>query len=358
MPKDRKLRIFLIYPGHQISTIDVAIGYEQALRELGCEVFPYNYHNSLAFYNHALDYWASLNPRFQYCEEDWLRESSYRAVIECIRCVPDVVIVVCGFAFHKEAFLMMSEAMRLPVVLLLTESPYADMRVGQAPGQRTMIEEGKAVMAFTNERNSVGYLSESGVPIVYLPHSYDPGRHWKRDVGPDYESDVYFCGTMYEERWQLLDGVDWAGIDVRIVGPVLGDREVKGGVPNDELVKNYSRTKIALNIHRTSCGVFDERLIHVTDGQAWSLGPRSYEIAACGAFQISDPARGELFEVFGDTVPTFETSGELESLVRQYLAHPSAREELARRQHEAIKPCTFRARAEAILLPALRAEVL
>jgi spore maturation protein CgeB len=354
----RALRVSLIYPGHSISTIDVAKGYEAALRELGCNVFPYPYHNSLVFYSHALEYWAELNPWFQYSEEDWLREASYRVIPEILRSMPDVVIIICGFALHKEAYLMMSKALGLPVVLLLTESPYADMRIGHKPGQRHLIEQGGVSLAFTNERNSVGYLSETGVPVVYLPHSYDPERHWRRDVGPDYESDVFFCGSMYQERQELIGAIDWTGIDDRIVGPTQGDREVKGGMPNEEVVKHYSGTKIALNIHRTSCGVFDEELIQIMPGQVWSLGPRSYEIAACGAFQISDGSRGELYEVFGDTVPTYNTAGECEALIRRYLADDIARKDIAQLQHEAAEPCTFRARAAEILLPAIRAEVL
>jgi len=358
------MRFFLIYPGHKIATIDIAIGYEQALRDLGHEVLAYNYHNSLTFYNHALDYWQKKNPAFTYDMEDWLRISSEQAVLEALRFARDgadfVVLAVCGFAFHREAFLMLAKALGLPVVLILTESPYADMRIGTTPGQIDMIQQSGIELAFTNERNSVRYLSENKteVPIVYLPHSYDPERHNPQPPEDGYTSDVFFCGTRYQEREALFDGVDWTDIDARIIGAELVDREVKGGLDNAEVVKYYHGTKVALNIHRTTCGVFDERLVHVQDGQAWSLGPRAYEIAACGAFQISDDSRGELFDVFGDTVPTYRTAEECEALIRRYLADETARKELARQQHEAVEPCSFRARAEAILLPAIQAEVM
>jgi len=307
-----------------------------------------------------MNYWAEKNPNFQYNEEDWLRVSSEQAVLEAIRFAQGganfVVLIVCGFAFHKEAFLMLTQALNLPTALILTESPYADKNVGKAPGQRALLEQSGIQLAFCNERNSLGFLSESGVPVVYLPHSYDPGRHKPVDVDGEYHSDVYFCGTLYEERQALLDGVNWDGIDARIIGPQVEveKREVTGGVPNEVLVRHYSGTKIALNMHRTTCGVFDERLVHIASGTAYSLGPRAYEIAACGAFQICDEARGELWEVFGNSVPTFSDSQGLERLVRAYLADETARNELALEQRERVQPCTFKARAEAILLPALR----
>jgi len=347
------VRIFLIYPGHTISTIDVAIGYERALRELGHEVLAYNYHDSLAFYGEALEYWKQKNPRFDPSQAEWLRISSEMAVVEAVRFVPQVVIIVCGFALHRSAFDLLGRNLCLPLVLILTESPYVD------PDQRQIVEKGHIRLAFTNERRSVEYLAanEAGAPVVYLPHSYDPARHFPQAVGQEYRSDVFFCGTMYEERRQLLEGVDWTGIDVRIVGPELGDGEVQGGLANEELARFYCGTKLALNMHRTSCGVFDERLRHIEDGAAWSLGPRAYEIAACGAFQVCDDSRGELRIVFGDAVPTYRTAEDLEWLIRMYLADEVARVELARRQRERVQPCTFRARAEAILLPMIE-EVL
>jgi hypothetical protein len=53
-------------------------------------------------------------------------------------------------------------------------------------------------------------------------------------------------------------------------------------------------------------------------GAAESLSPRAYELAACGAFHLSDE-RAEVSEVFGDLVPTFRTPAQAEYLIRQWL---------------------------------------
>jgi len=348
------MRILVAYPGHAIATIDVAIGYEAALRELGYDVAVYNYHDSLVFYQHAMRYWEAINPSFSYSEEDWLRLASEMLVLEVVRTVPDVVLMFCGFATHKSAFELIGRNMRIPIALVLTESPYLD------ENQRVLLEQGYVALAFCNEKNSVGYLGEnrSGVPVVYLPHSYNPERHHPAPAEDGYTSDVFFCGTMYQERQDIIAQIDRGGIDLRVIGPRLGDNQVEGGIDNEELTKWYHGTKVGLNIHRTSCGVFDDRLLHIPEGIAYSLGPRAYELAGCGAFQLCDDSRGELREVFGDSVPAYNTAGELNDLIKKYLADDVARRELARLQHEAVEPCTFRARAEAILLPAITAEVL
>ena len=51
------MRILLIYPGHSHSTIDIAIGYERAFRELGHVVEAFDYHHHIAFYTTAISYW-------------------------------------------------------------------------------------------------------------------------------------------------------------------------------------------------------------------------------------------------------------------------------------------------------------
>ena len=79
---------------------------------------------------------------------------------------------------------------------------------------------------------------------------------------------------------------------------------------------------------------FDDR---IQLGEAYSVGPRTYELAACGLYQISDGERPELQEIFGDTIPTFSTPEQLEREVRWALANPHERRQQARRQHAAVQ---------------------
>jgi len=97
------------------------------------------------------------------------------------------------------------------------------------------------------------------------------------------------------------------------------------------------------------------------DGQevhlaGWSLGPRAYEIAACGAFQLSDE-RPELREIFGDAVATYVDGADLRRKVDYYLTHEGEREEMALEALDLVQSCSFEDRAEQILLPTIK-EVL
>src|SRR4030095_14464235 len=87
----------------------------------------------------------------------------------------------------------------------------------------------------------------------------------------------------------------------------------------------YRRARIGLNLHRSSkrYGRGAERVAH-----AESANPRTYELAACGLFQVSD-VRLEIYELFGDAVPMVDMSN-LERTVRAYLQDSPARHHAAR----------------------------
>lgn len=349
------MRILLIYPGHSHSTIDVAVGYEGALRSLGHDVRAFNYHNQLAFYSEALRHWLRVNPEFRVNDpgEAALLLASEQVIFEAIDLVPDVVLIVSGFALHRRAYDLL-DSLGLPLALILTESPYLDEE------QAKIIIQGHIRLAFTNERTSVDRLEElGGARVEYLPHSFDSTRHFSRDAEDGYQSDVFFFGTMWPERGRLLWPLKgwiarWRrGWRIQIEGvKSLG----KGLIDNDELIKSYNGTRIALNHHRTIAGADENgRERHINE--AWSLGPRAYEIAACATFQLCDDTRGELAEVFGDTVAMYRDGPDLRRKVDYYLTHDDEREEMAWAAHGRVQTCSFEERAEAILLPAIE-EVL
>ena len=81
---------------------------------------------------------------------------------------------------------------------------------------------------------------------------------------------------------------------------------------------------------------------------AESMNPRGYELAGSGTFFITD-VRPEVTEIFGDLVPTFETSQQLEDQIRYWLAHDEERRQVAERLPDAIAPHTFDDRVEKVL---------
>jgi len=267
-------------------------------------------------------------------------------VCEVVERVPDVILNVTGLGLHRRAYDLVGR-LGVPMVLLLTESPYMD------PEQRVIAEKGRCAGILTNDRVSVPYLGESGLPVWYLPHSFDPERHCPGKVGEGYRTDVFFHGTLWDERRQLLDAVQWNGHRVKIGGartdPEQPDVLIGEVIDNDEMIQWYRGTRIALNHHRRD--KFGGGLVQ--QGEAWSLGPRAFEIAACGAFQLCDDARGELGEVFGDSVATYHDAQSLGAQVDYYLGHDRERRDMAWTAYERVQGCAFVNRAREIVVPAL-----
>jgi len=117
-------------------------------------------------------------------------------------------------------------------------------------------------------------------------------------------------------------------------------------IDNPFTARIYRGATIGISMHRTERTYEGEALID--SGEAYSVGPRTYELAACGLFQLSDE-RAELHDIFNGSVPTFRTPADLERLVRYYLSNSDERQELAGRQLEAVKPHTVERRMAQLL---------
>lgn len=347
--RGRAKRVFLVYSGHLVSTFDVGRGWERALRQMGHDVKPYNYHDRIQFYGVAGEAWQQTTGRPMQTM-NLVRLASEGAIAEAIEYVPDVVVIISGLVIDR-VLLTVFQRLQIPMVLILTESPYSD-------DQQSALLPPMALVC-TNDKSSLPRLQRYNKNTVYLPHSYDPWVHYPQEVGPEYRHGVFFFGTLYPERKEMLSGVRWTGIDACISGTVIGKdgtvrvtRKTRRGLPtwqpNGELAKHYSGAKISLGWHRTTADYF---LGTVIGHDAWSLGPRSFEIPACGGFMLSDGTRPELREVYGDTVPTFTTAREMLREVRYYLRHEDERRVMAEAQRRAVAPCSFRERAEGILWP-------
>jgi hypothetical protein len=274
---------------------------------------------------------------------------------------PDVIVVICGLVLPPQV-LPLIRKLRVPIVSILTESPYSDENQGN------LVVRWSA-LSFANDRSSLPRLSQFGT-TCYLPHSYDPLVHFPRTVSPDYLHDVFFFGTLYPERKMLFDAVDWGDLDVSLSGThILDDGDVvvvksrghgfseeRSGNPtalstwqtNEELAKHYCGSLVNVQMHRTTADYLRGTQI---GGDAYSLGPRAFEIPACGALMVSDASRPELSEVFGESVPAFHDAEDLQRIVRALVSDPAAADILRTAQHERVQGCTFRNRLDDIVWP-------
>lgn len=340
-------RILVIHPGHLFSTSDVYDGLVAGLKANGADVVTFPLDRTLhkaGALMHAGEVYglpAELMPHDMYA----LAAQGIPGV--AMHQDVDIAIAVTGSNLPWTIPLTLKRGGIL-TALLCTESPYLTK-------SREMHDAAVYDAVFTNERNAVPLFTRNAPGTVhYIPHAYNPAVHQPGPVEDDKVCDALFIGTGFEERQALFDGVDWADIHRVILGTMwdgVGTVEqlLSRLTANEDTAAWYRSAHITINHHRTT-GQYGDGT-HIQAGDAASLGPRAYEIAACGGFQVCDDSRAEAGDVFGDTLPTYRSgdSADLERVIRFYLARPDERDRLAAAQHQAIVPHTWTARAAQLL---------
>lgn len=344
----RMPKILCVHPGASWSTADVFDGLVHGLKHWGVDVIEYRLDGRLEHEHRSM---AALYRRAKKAHQtvpkptrvDTVYKASEGVVSMALRERADVVIILSAMFFHPAAMVMLRRA-NTKVVLLCTESPYDltdEVRIAELITKQDEYA-GQVVNplsgVWTNERTSVSAFAQVNPHAGYLPHAWHPERHSAEPQPLDaavLAHDVVFVGTGtgFTERVEFFEAIDWTGINLGLYGSWDGLRPrsplrpfVRGAqVTNLMAAALYRRAKISLNFYRKSkgFGAGAPRIAH-----AESLNPRAYELAACGAFHLSDP-RAEVAEKFGDLVPTFTTAGEAEALIRQWLADDAGRAAVA-----------------------------
>lgn len=188
---------------------------------------------------------------------------------------------------------------------------------------------------------------------LYLPLAAQPEFHKPVDLTPieqnKYGSDVSFMGAGYPNRRiafrELVGhdfkiwGTEWEGDHV--LEPLV---QLKGArVSPEECVKIFNATKINLNLHSS---VQVDELVTFGD----FVNPRTFELAACGAFQLVDK-RSLLPELFADDeLATFETLEELVQKIEYFNSNADERDAFVHKARErVITEHTYRARMRALI---------
>ncbi|WP_027719818.1 glycosyltransferase [uncultured Desulfovibrio sp.] len=172
---------------------------------------------------------------------------------------------------------------------------------------------------------------------MYLPLAALPEFHKALELSPteqkEYGSDIAFLGAGYPNRrlaFRLLAGRDFKiwGSDWEGEGLLSGNIQRQGArISEEESIKVYNAAKVNLNLHSSLQG---GDLVSHGD----FVNPRTFELAAMGAFQLVDQ-RGLLGELFApDELATFTSMNECYAKIDYFLAHPEKREAYARRARE------------------------
>ena len=180
----------------------------------------------------------------------------------------------------------------------------------------------------TTKSFNIDTLSLLGAKAVtYVPHGYRDNCHFpvsvKKKDRERYGSDVVFVGTWERPRAQMLEqlngfalrvwGNDWhrlrpgSALHLSVAG-----RAVYGG----ELARVFGASKVSLSFLRRA-----NRDLHTS---------RTFEIPACGGFQLSERTE-EVLNFFeeGKEIECFSSLDELKDKITYYLKHESQRLRIA-----------------------------
>ena len=176
-------------------------------------------------------------------------------------------------------------------------------------------------------------LNQKGVNHHYLPMAADPEKHKPVSLSePEIEefgSDISFMGAGYPNRRVFLqtllnDDFKLWGTEWDMNSPLAGKLQRSGGrISVDDYVKIFNASKININLHSwMEPGIFNPRGDFVN--------PRTFEIAACGGFQLCDPRieLPNLFEI-GKEIITFDSAEDFNRKKDYYLKNPEERGKIA-----------------------------
>ena len=210
------------------------------------------------------------------------------------------------------------------------------------------------VFAVIQKEPFLSMLADAGqTNALYLPLAAQPDFHKPLQLSDqerrEYGADIGFLGAGYPNRRlafrQLVGrdfkiwGSDWDG------ETLLAAHVQRGGarIDAEESVKIYNATRVNLNLH-SSLGTAD--LVSMGD----FVNPRTFELAAMGAFQLVD-RRGLMPELFAqDELATFGTLEEFYAAIDHFVAHPDEREAFAARARaRVLRDHTYEQRMAALL---------
>lgn len=212
-------------------------------------------------------------------------------------------------------------------------------------------------LVFTNDAACASAYGDKGrhLPLAACPalHAHEVGS----EAAGHYRYDLFFAGTAWPNRVALLrrlfEGI--GGLKAKIALPTnphlpsfdlpLAPSEYSWRVPNSEFARLANRSRVVLTIHRDFSGSGGK-------GAAETPGPRLFETALAGGFQLVDTSipGTEAFLAEGSEFVGFRGAAECLDKLNHYLAHPEEREAIARAaQHRVRTTHLYRHRVDTLL---------
>ncbi|MFC0329323.1 glycosyltransferase [Paenibacillus sepulcri] len=247
---------------------------------------------------------------------------------------PDLVIVLDGLQFNVYHADEMRRA-GIRTAIWFTDDPYYTDITGPLSLHFDEV--------FTLELNCVEMYRNLGCPrVYYLPLGAYPAEFRPRNPKLTQRHEICFVGSAYVNRLAFFDqitrylatkdtlisGIWWERLkDFKLMSKHI---ELGRWMGPGETADTYNGAKIVINMHRAHDDeTFNNNSAAVT---AVSPNPRTFEISACAALQLTD-IRSDLgsFYTPGVDIVTYSSPQEMVDKIEYYLHHEDERREIAMR---------------------------
>ncbi|KAF0817848.1 MULTISPECIES: CgeB family protein [unclassified Cytobacillus] len=202
---------------------------------------------------------------------------------------------------------------------------------------------------FTQEINCLSFYKSLGCRNVhFLPLAVNPKIYRPKIVDSKYQKDILFVGNAFGNRIEFFDKLSHylSSKNVLISGlgwdrlsnyQLLKDKIKTTWLHPKEVVNYYNGSKIIINMHRSH----NDQSFKANNSmniQAFSPNPRTFEISACRAFQLTD-IRKDLSSFYtpGYDIAVYESPSELIKKIEYYLTHEKERMKVASRAFKKIR---------------------
>lgn len=181
------MRILIVDPGFEYSTLAVARGYYRAFERKGYEILSYDMFTSLKLANKALSDRAEISIH-------QITELACAPILNTI--IQDkiqMMIMVHGY-YMNPSIVMSARKLGCKTALILTDDP---MQVDISTQWSRYYDH-----VFTNERRTV---RSHGKNCHFLPMAVDEEIFKPQEVKEEYQSEILIAGSMYKERIDFID---------------------------------------------------------------------------------------------------------------------------------------------------------
>lgn len=238
---------------------------------------------------------------------------------------PDFLFVVNGEQFFPDTLQQLKTEMSIPMAVYYWDDPFhADASILRDNYRKSNSEKGMLFYdyIFVFDTYYIEEIKKKGAcNVEYLPLATNPDRYKEIKMSNEdiknYNYDICFVGSASKNREAIFEmlksyklgvfGDDWVKYFL-----FQGKRipsYYKGSAVGEKVIKIYLSSKIALNIHHHQ--------------SKEGLNTRSFDIPACGAFQLVDYKKNlEKHFRIGQEIITFKTNEELIELINHYLRNP------------------------------------